>query len=176
MLRNAEHRSRVNNGSGNSRRNSLIRPAISWALVDASNVKFRLRFTCSFSWTEAKNRFDISILSDLTSFKRFFDTPTRNKPTVCNARKAKKKVRQDRNDGRSYHSSPSNHSSSGLIPVLSLDSIARCCIDWRPLLVRCLPVLRARPIGSSIVRNQCRISEDQWRISAMSPKHSSAYM
>ena len=48
-LRNAAQRSRVNNGSGSSRRNSLIRPAISCALVDASKLKLRLRLTCSFS-------------------------------------------------------------------------------------------------------------------------------
>jgi hypothetical protein len=48
-LRNSAHKSRVNNGSGNSRRNSLIKPAISCALVDESKVKLRLTLTCSFN-------------------------------------------------------------------------------------------------------------------------------
>jgi len=48
-LRNGAHKSRVSNGSGNSRRNSFIKPAISCAFVVESKIKLRLALTCSLS-------------------------------------------------------------------------------------------------------------------------------
>jgi hypothetical protein len=45
IFRKGPHKSRVNNGSGNSRRNSLIKPAISCAFVEESKVKLRLELT-----------------------------------------------------------------------------------------------------------------------------------
>jgi hypothetical protein len=45
ILRNGPHKSRVNNGSGNSRKNSFIKPAMSCAFVVESKVKLRLELT-----------------------------------------------------------------------------------------------------------------------------------
>ena len=61
--------------------------------------------------------------------------------------------------GLAYHFSPNNHSSSGLVQVLSLDNISGYCSDGCQLLARCLPSVRARAIESSTVHSQSRISK-----------------